>query len=254
MKGQQQRQLPSPPPSFVRRKQRILELLAVPEAEYTDASPKGSVDEGIRELISEISDVEGFVTTSSCAGRVSVFVEGRKTASASAGGSDIGERTVKAEGEVRDSTTGSETVAAVGGKGGGGAWLFVSHGPVTGLDPDDLGHCGKEEDEEGVNCPVRDVKILLGLRDPDAAADAVSQIGSGTSEGEVSSKDIKLIHFKFEPMVGYLSCLAYITLSYPLRAAFLNSAFVVDLQFFPCRGMGLLKSANDRTKIYSRIY
>ncbi|KAI1812252.1 methyltransferase TYW3-domain-containing protein [Poronia punctata] len=115
--------LPSPPTGFVRRKDRILEQLAVPDSEYSDASPKGSVDEGIRELIAEINALEGFVTTSSCAGRVSVFVEGRKAV-------DDEEGTAAA----------TTTVAAVGGKGGGGAWLFVSHDsvPVEGEGRDDV--------------------------------------------------------------------------------------------------------------------
>jgi tRNA wybutosine-synthesizing protein 3 len=219
MKGpqqrQRQRQLPSPPPGFARRKQRILELLAVPEAEYTDASPKGSVDEGIRELIGEINDVEGFVTTSSCAGRVSVFVEGRKAASVSAGGTAIKEEKGVGEGEGEGEGGAAEardaaTVAAVGGKGGGGAWLFVSHDPVTGIDLDGSdAHYSDQRDEKGVtNRPIRDIKALLGLCDPDAA-DAVSQIEGGSSSGGAISKDTRLIHFKFEPMVRHLSCLAY---------------------------------------------
>src|SRR5689334_16583600 len=38
-----------------------------------DKSPKGNVDDGVWELINEINAVEGLVTTSSCAGRVSCF-------------------------------------------------------------------------------------------------------------------------------------------------------------------------------------
>ncbi|KAI0391701.1 methyltransferase TYW3-domain-containing protein [Xylariaceae sp. FL0594] len=178
MKGQHH--LPSPPPaSFVCRKERILEALAVPEAEYADASPKGSVDVGIRELIGEINAVEGFVTTSSCAGRVSVFVEGRKTAGAGTAAVGEGEK------------AGTGTVAAVGGKGGGGSWLFVSHDPVSG-------------DGGG-----RDIRTLLGLLDePGTQDDAeVSQTqtstatGSGSGSGPGSKDTMRLIHFKFEPMI-----------------------------------------------------
>ncbi|KAI1823724.1 methyltransferase TYW3-domain-containing protein [Xylaria intraflava] len=134
--------LPPPPPSFAQRKARILTLLAVPDAEYTDASPKGSVDAGIRGLIGEINALDGFVTTSSCAGRVSVFVEGRKDG----------------EGE------GDGTVAAVGGKGGGGSWLFVSHEPVA---------------------EVPDPGELFGFR-------GFGALGEGGA---------RLVHFKFEPMI-----------------------------------------------------
>lgn len=139
--------LPTPTGHFAARKTKILSQLAVPDAEYSDASPKGSVDEGIRDLIVEINAVDGLVTTSSCAGRVSVFVEGRKTAEAG----DDGQ------------------VAGVGGKGAGGAWLFVSHDPV--LD----------------------------------SGDWISSLDLAELAGEKaygSSMERRLVHFKFEPMVS----------------------------------------------------
>lgn len=58
-------------------------------------------------LIDEINNIEGLVTTSSCSGRISVFLEGQKGDNGA-----IGSR------------------GSVGGKGGGGNWLFVSHNPV----------------------------------------------------------------------------------------------------------------------------
>ncbi|KAK5632407.1 hypothetical protein RRF57_008121 [Xylaria bambusicola] len=154
--------LPPLPPTFSRKKECILELLAVPEAEYSDASPKGSVDAGIRDLIEEINAMDGFVTTSSCAGRVSVFVEGRKAGT----------------GEEDDAAR-PATVAAVGGKGGGGTWLFVSHDPV------------QENASQGV-------RSLLGLRD------TVKSEGREDDTTQVTFKDTRLIHFKFEPMVCLL--------------------------------------------------
>jgi len=69
------------PPSFVAKKQKILEQLAVPAEQYDDLSPKGSIDEKIRDLIDEINALEGCVTTSSCAGRISVFLEGKRKSS-----------------------------------------------------------------------------------------------------------------------------------------------------------------------------
>ncbi|RDA84837.1 hypothetical protein CP532_2081 [Ophiocordyceps camponoti-leonardi (nom. inval.)] len=104
----QRSQLPTPVASFHEKKARILQQLAIPDEEYIDASPKGSVDEAIRPLIDDINRVEGFVTTSSCAGRVSVFLEGHK---------------VKDESRAQ--------TAGVGGKGAGGTWLFVTHEPVA---------------------------------------------------------------------------------------------------------------------------
>lgn len=82
------------PNSFQNRKAKILNELSTPEAQYQDLSPKGSVDEGIRELISEINASPEYVTTSSCAGRMAVYLEGSK------------------------------------GAKGGGKWLFTSHDAV----------------------------------------------------------------------------------------------------------------------------
>ncbi|KAF5019302.1 hypothetical protein F66182_8695 [Fusarium sp. NRRL 66182] len=140
------------PPTFVERKKKILDQLSIPDTEYTDASPKGSVDEGIRDLIDEINQQSGFVTTSSCAGRVSVFLEGRRVV-------------VDAEGE-------DEQVAGVGGKGAGGAWLFVSHDPVP------------DEDENG------DWSSVFGLENSTEAQDTAGAV-----------KERRLIHFKFEAMI-----------------------------------------------------
>ncbi|KAF2872980.1 methyltransferase TYW3-domain-containing protein [Massariosphaeria phaeospora] len=95
---------------FKAKKQRILEQLNVPNAEYQDLSPKGSVDEPIRELIDDINMVEGLVTTSSCSGRMSVFLEGQKKST-----------TI---GELEPDNVVSR--AGPGGKGGG-SWLYISH-------------------------------------------------------------------------------------------------------------------------------
>lgn len=110
--------------SFESRKHKILKDLSVPDEEYTDLSPKGSVDEGIRDLIHNINELPGLVTTSSCAGRISIYLEGNKAAIS-----------VKNEDEDevlndKDLVSVQKRFAATGGKGGGGKWLFVSHDPV----------------------------------------------------------------------------------------------------------------------------
>jgi tRNA wybutosine-synthesizing protein 3 len=145
-------ELASSPPAFVERKRKILEQLAIPDTEYTDASPKGSIDEGIRDLIDEINQQSGFVTTSSCAGRVSVFLEGRR---------------------VADTEREDEQVAGVGGKGAGGAWLFVSHDPV----PDESGST--------------DWSSLFGLQKSTEAQETAGE-----------PKERRLVHFKYEAMVS----------------------------------------------------
>ncbi|KAK5654392.1 hypothetical protein OQA88_7301 [Cercophora sp. LCS_1] len=108
--------LPTPTEVFTRRKAEIIAKLSVPDEEYADASPKGSVDAGIRQLIDELNRQEGLVTTSSCAGRVSVYLEGRKSSTS----------------EVADGAE-DRVQSSAGGKGGG-EWLYVSHDPLDELD------------------------------------------------------------------------------------------------------------------------
>ena len=95
---------------FSGKKARILQQLSVPSSTYQDASPKGSVDEGIRALVDEINELDTLVTTSSCAGRIAVYLEGK-----------------------RKGATVVETDAANAGAGGkgGGQWLYVSHDSVS---------------------------------------------------------------------------------------------------------------------------
>ncbi|KAI3398570.1 hypothetical protein diail_8915 [Diaporthe ilicicola] len=207
-------------PSFARRKEAILAQLAVPDDEYTDLSPKGTVDAGIRDLIDEINGLPGLVTTSSCAGRVSVFLEGRRAgrggpaaadeehhlpghplavvdggegeeledgvgdgADGAAAGGDVRARETPGRGgdAGRDEPAAAavETVAGVGGKGGGGRWLFVSHEPVESR--------GKLDSEPNI------VAALLGIEEP------IFDGREGSSAEEMGES--RLIHFKFEPMI-----------------------------------------------------
>ena len=104
-------QIPPVPPLFAQKKTAILSALATPDDIYTDLSPKGSVDARIKNLINRINSLEGIVTTSSCAGRISVFLEG-----------------TKAKAKADDGN--GRQAAVPGGKGMGGRWLFVAHDPV----------------------------------------------------------------------------------------------------------------------------
>lgn len=106
---------------FARKKADILADLSKPEAAYTDLSPKGSVDIEIRELVDVINSMPECVTTSSCAGRISVFLE-----SYSKG---------RRYGMTKDSAGPSQSSSI---KGNGGRWLFVSHQPVDLKDDLDL--------------------------------------------------------------------------------------------------------------------
>lgn len=216
------------PSAFARRKEAILAQLAVPDDEYTDLSPKGTVDAGIRDLIDEINGLDGLVTTSSCAGRVSVFLEGRRAGRGGPAAADEGslllpghhlaveeggaEHVDESQGQAQAREKGvgqgetgraaaspvgpgstpsgggngrdelsaaAETVAGVGGKGGGGRWLFVSHEPVESR--------GKLDSEPNI------VAALLGIEEP------IFDGKEGSSAEEMGES--RLIHFKFEPMV-----------------------------------------------------
>ncbi|KAK4189209.1 methyltransferase TYW3-domain-containing protein [Podospora australis] len=162
--------LPAPSAGFTARKNKILSDLAVPLDEYTDASPKGSVDIGIRDLIDEINAREGFVTTSSCAGRVSVYLEGHKPSSSASSSS---------KNNHHDEP---ETIvtSSAGGKGGG-EWLFVSHDPVP--------FSGNYAELFGLG---------LARQTPPSGGDEVA--GNKTEEKE-EEEEYRLIRFKFEPMV-----------------------------------------------------
>ncbi|GJN69301.1 hypothetical protein PLICBS_003349 [Purpureocillium lilacinum] len=191
----QRRSLPAPAPSFREKKTKILQQLGVPDAEYFDASPKGSVDEGIRDLIDEINRAEGFVTTSSCAGRVSVFLEGRKgAAAANTGlGLEVDNDVVRDDELVRQPRQ-REQVAGVGGKGAGGTWLHVSHEPVA---------C---DTDEKFNAWVTG----LGFTADDES------IPSSRSR---ASTERRLIHFKFEPMILHILTSSLTHAQLILRAA-----------------------------------
>lgn len=170
--------------------------------------------------------MDGFVTTSSCAGRVSVFLEGRRSkeregggdvgsggvpgpdgggelpshyvadleegeavavtaaAAATAGGGGVGDEHEGGGGGGSGIGGERNTVAGFGGKGGGGRWLFVSHDPLESP--------GKLDSEPNI------VAALLGIEDP------IFSGVEGSSAKEMTGEGSRLIHFKFEPMVGHL--------------------------------------------------
>lgn len=187
------RQKPNLHPSFTTKKNAILASLSNPESTYTDLSPKGSVDAAIKPLIDRINALEGIVTTSSCAGRVSVFFEGRKQGKGYEGRGDAKDK----EGLGKE----SEQAAVPGGKGMGGKWLFVSHESV------ELSKKGEAKE----NLPQ-----LLGLGslgEPDKAP-ALS--------GEVD--EMRLVRFQFEPMILHIMT-ASLHHAQPVLAAAINAGF-----------------------------
>lgn len=166
------RGLPAPTAAFCDKKDAILRQLAVPDDEYADASPKGSVDAGIRSLIDDVNHAEGFVTTSSCAGRVSVFLEGRRWPVAAAAAAAEEEQQQQQQQHLEQSLG---QRASVGGKGAGGTWLYVSHEPIP-------------QDGQHGRAGWLDV---LGYDE--------SAVGLGSFPVD---EPPRLIRFKFEPMVS----------------------------------------------------
>lgn len=148
--------------TFALKKQRILQDLSAPHNQYSDLSPKGFVDAGIRDLIHQINELDGLVTTSSCAGRISVFFEGKKGAAAA--------KKEHLDGDDEDAKKLSTTkTATIGGKGGG-KWLFVSHDPL-------------------VLEPGQSLCDMFGLLPCDGRNQAPQM------------EDLRLVRFQFEPMV-----------------------------------------------------
>lgn len=151
------------PASFKLKKEKILSLLAVPVTDYDDLSPKGSVDVQIRDLIDEINAQDGWVTTSSCSGRISIYLDGVKIG--------VKPAVVEVDDASMEGGAGERAGNAKAGGKGGGRWLFVSHDPVTALDES-----------------MSSYAELCGLK------------GCDGKEVQVDSHS-RLVHLKFEPMV-----------------------------------------------------
>jgi tRNA wybutosine-synthesizing protein 3 len=152
--------------NFQVKKRKILKQIEVPDAEYTDLSPKGSIDAGIRVLVSEINRIDGLVTTSSCAGRISVFLEGQKKPSLQ----PVQQDSTKL---LDDQNPVSQlAIAGPGGKGGG-KWLFVSHDPI---------------EHDSLSNTASKFHTLFGM-------------ATKTSSDSTIDPGTRFIHFKFEAMV-----------------------------------------------------
>ncbi|KAI1949245.1 hypothetical protein LOZ57_002618 [Ophidiomyces ophidiicola] len=176
--------------SFESRKQKILEALALPDEEYVDLSPKGSVDAGILDLIRDINRLDGLVTTSSCAGRVSVFAEGGSTPTETPEDDERQDDGPSGDADIRKE---SWKFASTGGKGSG-TWQFVSHDPVTIGDSESFLH------------------DLFGLHP-----------GNGAFDVE-NSKELTLVRFHFEPMILHVMAKSLVHAK-PVLAAASNAGF-----------------------------
>ncbi|KAL2820018.1 methyltransferase TYW3-domain-containing protein [Aspergillus granulosus] len=176
------------PQPFISRKNKILAELSTPDAEYSDLSPKGSVDEGIRDLIQDINILPGLVTTSSCAGRISVFLEGRR-------GSNPSEEANAGEGRK---------FVPSGGKGAG-KWLYVSHEPLN-MESCDMEFNGNEG--------KKSLLELFGMVPGDGKPPSVDKEGHAP----------RLVRFHFEPMILHIMT-ATLRHAQPVLSAASSSGF-----------------------------
>jgi tRNA wybutosine-synthesizing protein 3 len=209
------------PKSFATKKAKIMADLNVPGTEYADKSPKGSVDEGVQDVIALINGQEGWVSTSSCAGRVSVFVEGRRVFPPKVDSDyEDGLEDTEVEGDSVDrdeeeqrGRTRKRILAGPGGKGGG-RWLYVSHEPVPASSA-----TGDQDEEADRHCK------LFGL-----------EPASPTSFPASASR--RLIHLSFSPLILHIFC-ASLHHAKPLLTAAIAAGFRES-------GVQSLKSLDDQ--------
>lgn len=190
------------PQSFIEKKQRILADLSTPVSEYADKSPKGSVDTQILDLIDLVNSHEGWVTTSSCAGRVAVFVEGSVEGEGTR--SQNANRTAKLEDDAEntppETIPGAKIKTTPGGKGGG-RWLLVSHDPI---------HVTLEH-----FAPSEQLMATFGLE---------STAATNLQQHLPTTGRPSLIHLQFSPLILHVLC-ASLHHAKPLLAAAINAGF-----------------------------
>lgn len=216
------------PLSFIQKKTCILKSLNLPCHQYNDLSPKGSVDERIYPLISQINHLPGFVTTSSCAGRTSVFIQGKSDDGCSENPYSFTGKDHQVVPTMRENQE-KQHSQSMNGKGTGGRWLFVSHDPLsipatslsttTNIENDNQNMIlteaeKKVKNEKGLHKRVAPCMNILGLKDlqelnitstsNERREDKYSQESIHYS-ALFSRPDLPWIHFKFEPMVNFAS-------------------------------------------------
>ena len=163
--------------AFTRKKRSILEKLAAPDNEYTDRSFKGTIDEPISDLIDEINAYDGLVTTSSCSGRISVFLEGKSHLEQK----ESDDTNDRENDDANAITTPLDQTRKRNRKAG--KWLYMNHAPLDVQSASSTYNSSHFHD-------------LFGLKSV--------QHGSGNVP-ELSPKSTRFVHFKFEPMVCFVA-------------------------------------------------
>ena len=149
-----------------------------------DSSPKGYIDDEILALVHQLNKHDGVATTSSCAGRIAVFLEGIKKGTEPSDELQEQEEWAHSGSQWKDD---SSPLAGIGGKGHCGRWVYVCHTPIEGrtLSWSDL-----------YDGSVSGYTSCFGSSE---TAPICSQ-QSHYIDGET-----RLLHFKFEPMVNTTS-------------------------------------------------
>jgi tRNA wybutosine-synthesizing protein 3 len=189
------------PKLFQGKKEGILEALAVPEVDYSDRSPKGSVDEGVKNVLELVNGFEGWVSTSSCAGRVSVFVEGGRGQEGDEEQKDVVDDDLQRRLSRKDGFEEglrSDFKSGPAGKGDG-RWLYVSHDPIP-TSP-------ASEDSSFTS--------MFGLEPMESATSGL---------GLPAGKAPRLVHLSFSPLILHILC-ATLHHAKPLLAAAINAGF-----------------------------
>ncbi|KAJ9658508.1 hypothetical protein H2198_003660 [Neophaeococcomyces mojaviensis] len=186
--------MPARSSNFLKKKSQILASISTHDSnDYTDKSPKGSIDIEIIDLIAEINAFDSYVTTSSCAGRVAVFVEGHKTARPSDGDNEV---PLEDQDRVRQDTTAAIVAAAgPGGKGSGNKWLYVSHSRVV--------------------MPTEQTFHDLFELTPQSTSEPATY---------PTDPDVRLVKLTFSPLILHVLC-SSLQAAKPLLAAAINAGF-----------------------------
>jgi tRNA wybutosine-synthesizing protein 3 len=193
-----------------------------------DKSPKGSVDDAIRDLVNLINAHPSFATLSSCSGRIALYdpLLARRTCSSSSTTAQSHEH----KQDIGDSTDTIRPAAAAAatrsGKGGTGGWLLASHEVVEPtILVDLLQPTNNNNNNNGSS-----------VMEPESADDEDAQITSSASDDEIigdnangsdddddDENDDHVLSFKMEPLLLHVAA-ANLTRGRQLLQVALSSA------------------------------
>lgn len=175
---------------FMQKKDNLLKLIEETSPDSPDASPKGTIDALCMPIINLINSSSKMVTTSSCSGRVSVFLEGEKHLSQPIDNNNDSNNNNQPE---------SATTTKPGGKGDGGRWLFITH-DVSKVDNwyTDLMSLSSSSSNQNTNTDIPSVanKDLTYCFTTDA--DLIDRKSNDPST--------RYVLFKFEPLILHVLC------------------------------------------------